>query len=280
MRILYISMERGIELAEKHEVKYHDIDHPLSLEEIKDFNPDLILEREFNTGRHVYPELYEWAKKELPNTLQVEWFIDTHTMHDWHISYAKNFDVVFLAISKYVPEFKELLGEDRAFWLPLAWPGRTDAITPNNEPKDHEFTFVGRWKEGVQPWFPERGKYVDALQQALGDRFYAVTDYQNMLSILRRSKAAFNYCIKDDMNFRVFEALGAGVPLLTNDVPDLHLIDGLAAKVHIYNDLPDLLEYVQRLLGSDQEAIRQKALEYQLWVAERHSLVHTATLLY
>lgn len=279
MRIVYLSYERGLELAEKgHGIMHVDANtiEEQGLEEtvkaICAFEPNLILEREFNDVKAIYTALHEKLKAECPKAIRAMWFIDTHVSHDRHLEYAKNFDVVFLAISKFVPKFKELLGEERAFWLPLCWPYRSDAIHRNYSLIDCPVSFVGRWKE-LEKWFPERAWYIGKLKERLGPNFYAVTDYQNMLSIVKRSKVSFNYCIAGDLNFRVFEVLGCGTELVTNDVPDLHKIHGLAEKLTIYKDIDDLLEYIYRLLGNDP-TVSHNTLQTQQWVKERHCLVN------
>lgn len=279
MRIVYLSYERGIELAERgHEVFYTNINE---IEEkgleavvagVKAFEPHIILEREYNDGKAVYTAFHERLKAECPDALRAMWFIDTHVAHDRHLEYAKHFDVVFLAVSRFVPEFKALLGEKRAFWLPLCWPYRSDTIQPNYLMVDYPVSFVGRWKE-LEQWFPKRAWYVRKLKERYGPDFHAVTDYQNMLSIVKRSKVSFNYSIADDLNFRVFEVLGSGTELITNDVPDLHKVTGLEERLTIYNGLEDLVECIQRLLGNDP-AVTHNTLSNQKWVKERHCLVN------
>lgn len=148
MRILYLSLERNLELEDSHVIKYldyHDLhEKGLSaiLDEIAAFRPDLLLEREFNDGVSLYTDLVAWVRANLPNCVRAVWLIDTHVAYLRHKDYAPLFDYCFLAISQFVDEFK---GYTQAFWLPLCYPQRSDRIKRNKGRVKHDIVFVGRW---------------------------------------------------------------------------------------------------------------------------------------
>lgn len=270
MKILYLSYENYIDTAKDHAVMYLNRDSMATSDwkvAIDTFEPELVLEREFNDGKAVYNDVLEYIKEKHPNCKTAVWLIDTHVGHDRHVEYAKLFDYVFLAISSYVDEFASQVNEN-TFWLPVCYPYSKDEITPNYRPINNEVVFVGN-VDRIKAWFPERAEYVEYLQNHYKNRFYAVTDYDNMKTIIRESKVSFNYCIKDDLNFRVFETLGLGTELVTNDVTDLHKIEGLTDWVNIYRDKVDLIRIIDSILANESTINTLKA---QRWVKDNHTL--------
>lgn len=106
-----------------------------------------------------------------------------------------------------------------------------------------------------------------------GGRFTAMTDYDNMFSIIKRSRISFNCSINKDLNFRVWESLGAGVELITDDVPDLHKVEGLAPRVSIYTNFDHIKDYVVGIISNDPK-YTHNTLQNQDWVKKNHCLVH------
>lgn len=264
MKILYLSYERNIDLEKEHEVMYYDVDHRVGQEPIKKFKPDLVIEREFNDNKAIYSDLLDFIKKELPDTKRAVWLIDTHVSEGRHKTYAKYFDYVFLAISKYVNNFRLVLRSKNVYWLPLCYPFSEDTIdTTKQVLKKYPITFVGRWDP---KWFPERTLYINALKLHYRDDFTAVTDYNNMSSILSQSQISFNCSISDDLNFRIFESLGLGAQLVTNDVPDIHKIKGLEERIHIYHNFEDCVREIEKI------RIAKEIEDYRQWVKDNHTL--------
>jgi spore maturation protein CgeB len=276
VKILALTYERDWELPE-HEVMYADAKEGISLNAIKAFDPDIILEREFNDGiAH-----YEALLKHFPDVPKAWWWIDSHLQYEAKKDYARNFDYVFLAVSRNVEPLRSYLRNGWVFWLPLCWPYPSDKIIPNTQPKRYDISFVGRWNP---QWFPERTRYIELLKQHYGDRFHAVTDYDNMLSIVRQSKVSLNCAIRNDLNFRVFEVLGCGTELITDPVSDLFSVEGLENWANIYRSPGDLIRTIDRLLageirhdmGAIQEEIKAKhtlkqRLHYILNTIHAHS---------
>lgn len=271
MKILALTYERDWDLPE-HEVLYldrNDIEQKGwadAFARIMVFKPDLIVEREFNDGKAIYDPIYR-AFAQVPKAW---WWIDSHISFDARKDYARNFDYLFLAVSRNVKPLKQYLGHDRVHWLPLCWPYQANAITPNTETKEYDISFVGRWN---REWFPQRTEYIERLKARYGDRFHAVTDYQNMLSIVRRSKVSFNCAIQDDLNFRVFEVLGCGTQLVTNLVDDLFKVEGLAGRVVYYQSFDDLVHLIDLILEGNPNFTRD-TVDNQQWVKSNHCLCH------
>jgi spore maturation protein CgeB len=272
MKILYLSYENQIDLEKEHDVFYlnrfkmNDMDWRRAVDE---FDPELVLEREFNDGMAVYTDVYEWMRANHPHCRLAVWLIDTHVSYERHLEYAKHFDYIFIAISSYVYQFREVFG-DKVFWLPVCYPYPRDEIRRNYGPIIRDIVFVGN-VDNIKKWFPERSEHIEFLRDHYKDKFYAVTDYDNMKEIIRTAKVSFNYCIRDDMNFRVFETLGLGTELVTNDVSDLHKILGLTDRISIYRDKSDLVRIIDGILDNSSTT---DTLEAQEWVKARHTYHH------
>ncbi len=277
MKILFLTYQRGIDFPGKNEIMYTDTNEieevgwDKKLKEIIAFNPELVIEREYNDGKALYmSHLYD-IKKALPNAIRAKWYIDTHVAKTQHLMYANFIDIHFLAISRHVSQFKSLFGTGNAFWLPLCFPNNPDTIKPNYNEIKHPISFVGRWNKR---WFPERTKMISFLKREYGNNFHATTDYDNMFSIVKRSKVSVNHSIGDDLNFRVFEVLGSGTELITNTVPDLLKIKGLSDKMHLFESLDQksvIKSLIDGILKDDPE-YTHNTLKTQTWIKEHHTI--------
>lgn len=279
MKILYLSLERNIDLEKEHEIYYLDYKDkdetghfPISVyNSIKEFNPDLLLEREFNDGLSKYPEIVSFVKDNFPECKKAIWLIDSHVQLDWHKAYSPLFDYVFVAISKYKPIFashlRNLGCNTKVFWLPLCYPCSSKRIKRNKSRVPFDIVFVGRWGE----WFGRRNDLINKLKEKYGEKFFVITDYHNMEEYLRQGIISFNCSYADDMNFRVFETLANGIELVTNDVPDLHLIEGLQDKINIYNTDEDLFTLIDNILSGKTE---NDVIKSQIWVQLHHCLIN------
>lgn len=278
MKIVYLSYERGIELEKDHQIYYTDINdietrsYDVVFKEALAFKPDLIIEREFNDAKALYMQLLYDLKQALPDVIRAKWFIDTHVAEGMHKLYAQHIDVGFFAVSRTVEIFKKLLGEKNAFWLPLCYPQHSNSIIPNYNPIKYEVSFVGRFNK----WFPERTAYIGKLRDHYGDKFYAVTDYKRMSTIIKQSKVSFNCSITDDMNFRVFEVLAMGTELVTNSVPDIYKIKGLKEKLYIYGDFEDLTTAIDGIVANDP-TFTHNTIQTQKWIKSHHTLYNRHT---
>lgn len=277
MRILYLSLERNIDLEQYHQVMYLDYsdinrfkdagDLTTLYGRIFDFQPDLVIEREFNDGKSKYPGIIKWVKENLPKCQTAVWLIDNHCNASWHYDYAPLFDHVFVAISAFKPMLKSKYKDMKIHWLPLCYPLQQKRIVRNKGHIDYDVVFVGRWGK----WFPERTDLIRKLQARYGNEFFTITDYANMEENLRKGIISFNRSLSSDMNFRVWESLANGVELVTNDVPDLHLIKGLPDKINIYHDEDELFTLIDAIVDGE---LANDVIKNQIWVQNHHCLIH------
>jgi hypothetical protein len=278
MKILYLSSERNIDLAKKHEIMY--LDHTFKVDgefpkeiydQILEFKPEILLEREFNNGMAKYPDIVSFVNTNFPECKKAIWLIDSHCNLQWHLDYSPLFDYVFIAVSKFQPviagHLKTIGSKAKCFWLPLCYPYSKDRIKRNKSHVPFDIVFVGRWGR----WFDERTRLLDLLKEQYGDRFFNITDYANMEEYLRQGIISFNRSILGDMNFRVFETLANGVELVTDDVPDLHLINGLVDRINIYHNDQELLDMCDDILDGKLE---NDVIRSQIWIQNHHCLIH------
>jgi hypothetical protein len=137
------------------------------------------------------------------------WYsIDSHLHMSWHKHYAVLFDRVFVAQKSLVPHMARY--QPQAYWLPpfcqqtagfMAWAERK-----------HDVAFVGTL-DGARN--PERVRLFDALRQSGISIHLATGAYQ---PVYRSSRIAINQAVKDDLNLRVFEAMGCGSLLVTDRI--------------------------------------------------------------
>ena len=243
------------------------------VDEIKRFEPDIIIEREFNDGISVYDKLL----KQFPKVKKAFWGIDSHLNFKRHLEYAENFDYIFLAISKFAGQMNNLINKP-VKWLPLYFPGRKIEV---KEKPEIELSFVGNFK---QHFFKQRREYLEILKP-YGIQIFE-REYSRMPKIMNNSLISFNCSLSCDLNFRVFEALGYGSLLLTNYVDDIDKIDGFKRDVYIYKNKEELINIVRKLLKEDYTEFPNIGLvirsyfgnmyreSNQQWILENHCLKH------
>lgn len=270
-RILYLSLERNVELEKYHTIQYLDYKMIQSLgkdgtmELINRFKPQIVLEREFNDQKSIYDDLVKWIKTNNPSILTAVWLIDTHCNYARHVMQAKNYDYVFLAISKFIPEFEKI--NKNTFWLPLCYPERSDSIKRNKGKVTYDIVFCGN-SGGM---FVKRTEYLNALKEHFGDRLLWTRDYENMSTLLRESVVSFNCSLGKEMNFRVWETMAQGVELVTDDVDDLFNIKDLPDKIHLYQTQKQAIQKIEYILNGKLE---RDVIKNQIWVKNHHCLIH------
>jgi hypothetical protein len=233
------------------------------IEEVAAFKPDLIIEREWNDSKALYGRIYEAFQ----NVPKAWWWIDAHVLYEYRKPYARNFDYLFLAVSKFVDQAENEIHRPSR-WLPLSCPWEAGGCFPNNERKEIAVSFVAR----ITPtqYFERRIECVKRLQDHFGSLFHFETT-PDMVSIVRRSKVSMNCAYNQDLNFRYFEVLGCGTELVTDAVPDLYRVPGLEERVTIYHNFDEMLSLVSEVLHGK---IRHNMPEIQQWIRDNHCIEH------
>jgi spore maturation protein CgeB len=259
--ILALTYERNWMVPKGYAVNYFDLNASTTFTR----QPDMVIEREYNDGKAEYSYLYNHSLKKIAP--KIFWFIDAHVADEKRIRYCDNFDFVFVAQSPYVEKVKKTSRCKNIFWLPLCFPKPANTITANNEISKYVISFIGSYGEAYE----KRNKMLSFLQQEYKEKFFLATDYANAKSLIQQSKITTNYSAKDDLNFRVFETLGYGTALVTNYVPDIDKIAGLAEQVYCFRNNQELKKSIDDLLNDNSMLVR-KARSAQLWLQQHHTL--------
>lgn len=168
----------------------------------EDFRPDWILLVDDSTP------LPHIGLEDLP--FKKAWYaIDSHLHADWHRHLAPLFDLVFVAQRNRIADLGEFRGGD-AEWLPLAF-GSEPEFLPWHA-RSHGACFVGSLD-------PVRNPARMALLEGLKARGMEVLAVQGEFPpIYRAARVVINQSVHDDLNQRVFEAMGCGALLITDRI--------------------------------------------------------------
>jgi Glycosyl transferases group 1 len=171
--------------------------------------------------------------------------VDAHHHSAWHAPLGSAFDVVFVAQRDYLPTYSAA-GVPAPRWLPLWAP---DGLAAPVAEKRHAVAFVG----SIDPRFhPQRVR----LLHALAGQLPLHVAEGAWAPVYAESRIVLNQTVKGDLNFRVFEAMGAGAMLLTEHTGNglLELFaDGEDLVTYPRGDLPALVERARYYLAHEDE---------------------------
>jgi len=220
-----------------------------------------------------YPELYLWVETGggyYPLNLDAMpcpkacYLIDSHLYLDFHLEWAKQFDMVFIAQREYLDDFRRQ--GTRAHWLPL---GCDPEVHRRFEmQKLHSIGFVGGIKSGSR-----REVLLSKLASQLPVH-YERCYWDDMARLFSQSQIVFNEALRNDLNMRVFEAMSTGTLLLTdlakNSGQDELFRDGEDYAIYRDNIVCD----VARFYLDNEELREQIALRGQRMVHNAHTYAH------
>ncbi|MBI1299377.1 glycosyltransferase [bacterium] len=179
------------------------------------------------------------------------YLIDVHLRPQILIPLAAYFDYVFVAQRDYVARYRSH-DSQHVSWLPLAYQPMLDVTSADDNSRSIDVAFVGNVNfHDDNP----RAKLIRALSSR-----YQMNDYQKqylpdeMAGLYRQAKIVFNHAIRDDVNMRVFEAMGNGALLVTNRIGNglLNLFED-GKHLVTYNSEDELLSHIDYFLAHDQE---------------------------
>lgn len=246
-----------------------------SLCQIHDFLPDLVLFIEGGSMR-----LFPVAMERL--TCITAWYgIDTHMDYKKHIKIGRMFDVSFIAQKEYVQLLREE-GLRQVFWLPLAF---APELLPDFIPKRTiDVAYVGSDNAAIHP---SRHALLAKLRQSFPSHRFGLASPKEMGEIYSSAYVVFNKSVKNDMNMRFFEAMGAGAVLVTNPIINNGLDDLFIAGKHyqVYIEDSELVPMVTQLISNKKtclnigESARECILAFHTYshrVATMRKIVATA----
>lgn len=139
--------------------------------------------------------------------LTVFYSVDSH-IHSWQPFYAQAFDACLVSLYDHLPTFDgPFLPTERIWWSP-AFAKDTDQPDFTAE-KKWDCLFVGTDKPELMP---QRHRFLQELSARIPGLHITSGAYQKLFP---NGRVIVNQAERDDLNFRVFEALGCGACLVT-----------------------------------------------------------------
>lgn len=130
---------------------------------------------------------------------------DPHVLKEFYRKPKMYSDVTFCMQSNYM--------EEKELYLPYAYDKELHKHL--DVPKEHDFCLIGLH-------YPQRDALVDALKSRGYTVHYGIGEvYQDFVMQYNKSKVAISWSSRNDLPARVWEAIGMGIPLVCNRVPDL-----------------------------------------------------------
>ncbi len=126
----------------------------------------------------------------------------------WHVPMSASYDLLLAAQKDYLPMFQDPNLPRRAEWFPLFCDEAADR-DPGLE-RDIPVCFVGTPDPPINPM---RKPFLDAFRRA-APLVLMRGDYHPLFA---RSRIVLNQCAVGELNFRIFQAMGCGAALLTED---------------------------------------------------------------
>ena len=237
------------------------------LDEVRHYLPTefrSLAKREFD----LYVLIDDGLRYQLPEGLgpTAYWAIDTHVDLAWSVERARRCNLVFAA-QKNGAEWLRLTGVEQARWLPLACD--PDLHRPHAVPKQWDWAFIGNMFPG------RRQEVIERLARRFDKHFVGQLYFDALARGWSAAKVGVNASLVDDVNMRVFEVLGCGTMLLTNDVGEIGQAELFEDGVHLvtYQTVEDAEEKLAYYLEHEEERARIAAAGRALVVAQ-HTYLH------
>ncbi len=202
--------------------------------------------------------------------LTVFYAVDTH-IHSWYDLYAQAFDICLVSLHDHKTFFQnKYLPDERIMWsAPCARD--TDAPKPHIEAK-WDCLFVGNVNDDTLPrrvqFFEELAEYVPTLHITSG----------SYVDLYAEGRVLINQCEHDDLNFRVFEALGCGgclvTPRVAHGFPSL-FSDGEELMTYEPHNAMDAAKVIKILLNNHELRVKIARQGLEL-VNAKHRAKHRA----
>lgn len=180
----------------------------------------------------------------IPKENLLYWASDTHLGYDYRLEVAKKADIIFAAQREAVERF----GQEglSAEWLPhcfdpLAYPYYMLAS------KKYDICFVGHINS------ENRIDFLDKMFKAYPNFYYGQRKFEQAARKYAESKVVLNKAMLNDINMRVFEALGSGSFLLTDNIDAIQTLFTDGTHLVLYNDMEEAIEFTDYYLHNDKE---------------------------
>lgn len=186
---------------------------------------------------------------------------DTHLDDGYRLRKAKEFDYVFFNQQSAVKAYK-----GKSYWLPHAFePQAYPNITTL---KKYDVAFIGHMQLDAPNYNSmSRVRALDRLFRQFPNFYYGSRHpqfptknlFEDAAKRFSEARIVFNISIKDDINMRVFEAMGTGSFLLTNYLPTLGDLFKDGKHLVTYDSYDDMIDKAKYYLEHEKE--REKIAE-------------------
>lgn len=212
---------------------------------------------------------------ELPHP-NAYWVSDAHLGYDYRLKRAKQFDHVFVAQRAFIDRFiADGISAEKIHYMPHAF--EPDVYKPISIIEKHDWTFVG---------YPNSAHRIELLDRFikefpnyyLGWRIPGAQGYNELDDVnmkYNQSRLIINDAVKMDLNMRVFETLGAGRCLITQDIPELQ--GNFEKDVHLmaYKTIDEAVDIAKHML-KDNYAMRLVSKLGHDYALANHTYMHRA----
>jgi Glycosyl transferases group 1/DUF based on E. rectale Gene description (DUF3880) len=178
------------------------------------------------------------------------YIVDVH-LGTWREQAARFFDAVFIAQKDYLETYRQALGHDQVFWLPLA--AAPDAHYDRQVPRIYDVGFVGNLALAHRGTARARRLKLLAEKFRTND-FYGSYTPQQVGEIYSQSRLVMNSSIAGDVTMRLFEATACGALTLTDGSRNgLNELFDIGREIVVYQNDADLLDKITYYLAHDTE---------------------------
>jgi len=181
------------------------------------------------------------------------WVSDAHLGYKYRLERAREFDFVFCAQKAFIDQFAaDGIPKEKLFYLPHAV--EPDIYKPLSVIEKWDWSFIGHLNS------PQRIDLLDRFCKELPNWYlgwrnpqvpgYNVLDDVNVK--FNKSRLVLNISIKEDLNMRVFEALGSKRVLLTDKINEMDGIFESGTHLVAYESIDQAVALANEFLADDK----------------------------
>jgi len=176
----------------------------------------------------------------------VWWVPDTHIKHSFKKIKANGRDCDYLlCFQKEGVEKLKALGFSNVDWLPAACDQASESFDlVEYEQRKRDVCFVGTTGK-----FSLRKVMLEKAKINFSNHYMGPAHFNDLQDYYGQSRIAINYSINNDINMRIFEAMGAGALVVTNQIKDNGFLE-------LFEDQKNIITYDDITVCKFEEKVR------------------------
>lgn len=179
------------------------------------------------------------------------YLIDVH-LGGWRQHMARFFDMVFIAQKDYLDTYRQAVGHDQVYWLPLA--AAPDIHRRYDLPPIYDVAFVGSVATAHKRTNSRLRRLQLLSQHYKTNDVFAPTPADEVGRIYSQARIVFNTSIAGDVTMRDFEGPASGALLLTDSTANgLAELFDIGREVVVFGDDQELLDTIDYYLAHEPE---------------------------